>query len=224
MDSSRILVLIAAWNEEEGIGSTLEELKGVLHNPSLLVVDGNSTDRTVEIARNHGASILIQNGRGKGDAIAQAVLNVSDEIAYVVFTDADYTYPSESLPKMIQLLDSNPDVGMVCGNRFNFDSRMRNVRSLYHFGNRLLAFAHNLLNGVELQDPLTGLRVVRWEILKGWKPKSKSFDIEVELNHQVENKGFGILEVPIEYRDRLGQKKLKLRHGFTILKRILAET
>jgi dolichol-phosphate mannosyltransferase len=65
---------------------------------------------------------------------------------------------------------------------------------------------------------------VRWEILKDWKPKSKSFDIEVELNHWVERKGYKILEIPIYYRPRLGQKKLKIRHGFTILKRILAES
>jgi hypothetical protein len=68
------------------------------------------------------------------------------------------------------------------------------------------------------------LRVVRAEILRGWKIKSKGFDIEVELNHQVERRGFGIVEVPIRYRRRLGEKKLKARHGATILKRILMET
>jgi hypothetical protein len=65
---------------------------------------------------------------------------------------------------------------------------------------------------------------VRWEILKDWRPKSEGFDVEVELNHYVERKGYGILEIPIHYRPRLGEKKLKLRHGFIILKRILAES
>ena len=54
--------------------------------------------------------------------------------------------------------------------------------------------------------------------------KSKGFDIEVELNHLVERKGFGIVEVPIVYRPRLGEKKLKARHGASILKRIMLET
>jgi hypothetical protein len=44
---------------------------------------------------------------------------------------------------------------------------------------------------------LTGFRVVCWEKLRDWKPKSKGFDVEVELNHQVERKGYGILEIPI---------------------------
>jgi dolichol-phosphate mannosyltransferase len=81
-----------------------------------------------------------------------------------------------------------------------------------------------MMNGVNLHDPLTGLRAVRWEILRDWKPRSKSFDIEVELNHRVESKGFTIAETPIHYRVRLGEKKLKLRHGFTILGRIIAES
>ena len=87
-----------------------------------------------------------------------------------------------------------------------------------------MAFAHNLLNGVTLNDPLTGLRVIRADILRDWAVRSKGFDVEVELNHQVERQGFKIIEVPIKYRTRLGEKKLKIKHGATILKRILLET
>jgi hypothetical protein len=54
--------------------------------------------------------------------------------------------------------------------------------------------------------------------------KSKGFDLEVELNHRVEREGFGIMEVPIQYRERLGEKKLKARDGAEILRRILLET
>ena len=82
------------------------------------------------------------------------------------------------------------------------------MHDLFYFGNRVIAFTHNLLNGVNLADPLTGLRVVRAEILRNWKMKSKGFDMEVELNHRVEREGFGIVEVPIQYRERLGVKKL----------------
>jgi hypothetical protein len=90
--------------------------------------------------------------------------------------------------------------------------------------NKLLSAAHNLLNGITLKDPLTGLRVIRAELLRGWKIKSQGFDIEVELNHYVERSGYKIVEVPIFYRKRLGEKKLKMRHGATILKRIIAES
>ena len=74
---------------------------------------------------------------------------------------------------------------------------------------------------MQLTDPLTGLRVVRSNILRNWTVKSKGFDIEVELNHQVEREGFGIMEVPIRYRKRLGQKKLGVKNGAEILKRIM---
>jgi hypothetical protein len=98
------------------------------------------------------------------------------------------------------------------------------MKNVFHAGNRLLAFAHNMLNGVSLRDPLTGLRMIRWEILERWSPKSQGFDIEVELNRRVENKGFGIVEIPIHYRERLGEKKLKAKHGLTIFRRILSES
>ena len=138
--------------------------------------------------------------------------------------DGDFTYPAVYVPEMIKILERYPQVGMVCGNRFNGNVNPEALLDRFSLGNRLLSFLHNLMNGVTLRDPLTGLRVVRTEILRGWKIKSKGFDVEVELNHQVERKGFTIVEVPIQYRKRLGEKKLKLRHGISILKRILLET
>ena len=220
----RVLVLIASLDEEEGIGYTLTELSQVLEDPLLFVVDGNSTDRTVQIAKESGAEILIQKGKGKGNAISQAISNIDGDIEYVILIDADFTYPAENLPEMIQILETNPNVGMVCGNRFNSHFNLGEMHNLLYFGNRLLAFMHNLLNGIKMHDPLTGLRAIRWNTIKGWKPKSKSFDLEVELNHQVERKGYNIIEIPIRYRPRLGKKKLKVKHGFTILKRILVES
>ena len=62
---SNVSVVIATLNEEEGIGPTISELQKVLHNPYLIVVDGNSVDRTIEIAKNMGADVLLQEGREK---------------------------------------------------------------------------------------------------------------------------------------------------------------
>jgi dolichol-phosphate mannosyltransferase len=222
--NSTTQVIIAALNEEEGIGLTVAELMDTLDCPHVLVVDGRSTDRTVEIAKNLGATVLLQDGLGKGDAIAKAVANVDSAVDYVVITDADYTYPAGYIPEMIRFLEKNPDVGMVCGNRFNGYVEKTAVSNIFYLGNRFIAFAHNLLNGVALDDPLTGLRVVRAGIFRKWKVKSKGFDIEVELNHHVERMGFGIVEVPIKYRERLGEKKLGAKNGIEILKRILQET
>jgi len=217
-------VIIAALNEKEGIGLTIAELQAYLGGSRVLVVDGWSTDGTVEAARSMGADVVFQDGAGKGDAFAKAIERIEEDTEFVIITDADFTYPAEYVPRMIQILKENPSVGMVCGNRFTEDLDSRALHDLLYFGNRLIAFVHNLLNGVDLVDPLTGLRVVRGEILRNWRVKSKGFDVEVELNHHVEREGFGIVEVPIKYRERLGEKKLKVRHGAEILKRIILET
>lgn len=217
-------LVVAALNEEAGIGLTLKEFQDVLVNSKVVVVDGNSIDRTVEIAKNCGAEITFQEGIGKGNAIAKGLENLEPQIQYVVLTDADHTYPAEYVPEMIRILENNPEVGMVCGNRFSGNTEENAVRSSFYFGNKVLAFAHGLLNGVMMEDPLTGLRVIRADLLRNWKAKSQGFDIEVELNRLVEKKGYKIVEVPISYRQRLGVKKLKAKDGVTILRRIIKET
>jgi dolichol-phosphate hexosyltransferase len=113
---------------------------------------------------------------------------------------------------------------MVCGNRFGGQIEGKAFKGSFVFGNKILAFAHRLLNGVAMNDPLTGLRVIRGELLKDWVVKSKGFDVEIELNHHVLRRGFRIAEIPISYRERVGEKKLKMRDGAVILKRILLET
>ena len=222
---SSVSVVIATLNEEQGIGPTIDELQKVLVNPYLLVVDGNSVDRTIEVAKNMGADVLLQEGKGKGDAMFQGFKTISSKVPFVVFTDADYTYPAEYLPQMVEILEQNPGVGMVIGNRFKGEYNLsKTITNPFYLGNKVLAFAQTVMNGVKLDDPLSGLRVVRSEILDEWKPKSKGFDVEAELNSVVERKGYRIIEVPIDYRCRLGEKKLKLRHGLGIMRRILAES
>jgi dolichol-phosphate mannosyltransferase len=219
-------VIIAALNEEEGIGLTISEMQQYLGKTNVLVVDGNSTDRTVEVAKNLGAHIVFQDnfGQGKGDAIARALEHLDLFAKYVVVTDADYTYPAQPVPHMIRFLEEHPDVGMVCGNRFNGSVNPKALRKIFHMGNRMISWCAKKLNGIELEDPLTGLRVIRADILRNWKVRSKGFDIEVELNSHVKRCGFGVVEFPIQYRPRLGEKKLKARHGATVLKRIILET
>jgi len=216
-------VLIAALNEEEGIGLTISELNKILKNPRILVVDGKSTDRTVEVAKNLGAQIVFQDGLGKGDALKKAIKCSDLTVDYIVITDADYTYPAEHVSGMIKILEETPDVGMVCGNRFSGYLDLKGFNGFFYLGNRFIAFTHNLLNGVSLVDPLTGLRVVRAGLLRNWRVKSKGFDIEVELNNHVEREGFGIMEIPIRYRERLGEKKLGFGNAAEILMRMILE-
>ena len=223
-NSPSIVVLMAALDEEKGIGPTLKELRRYAGASRFLVVDGKSSDKTVHVAKSLNADVVYQEGRGKGNAIAHAIKHINEDFDYVVLIDADYTYPAHFIPQMIRILEKNPQVGMVCGNRFGLTFDTNKMNNMFYLGNRLLAVTHNLLNGIALNDPLTGLRILRWDILKGWNPLSHGFDIEVELNHRVERKGFDIVEIPIPYRTRIGEKKLKAKHGFQILRRILLET
>lgn len=221
---SAISVVIASLNEEEGIGHTIKEIHRYIRNPYVLVVDGKSDDRTFQIATEMGAHVIRQKGIGKGDALSQGLQQLDSSVRYIVFIDADFTYPAEFIPKMIEILNNDPTVGMVIGDRFEGELDLyRFPISPFYLGNRLLALAQHMFNGIKLNDPLSGLRVVRKKVLRNWKPKSKGFDIEAELNFLVERAGYKIVEIPIIYRPRLGEKKLKLRHGLGIFMRILNE-
>jgi dolichol-phosphate mannosyltransferase len=217
-------ILIAALNEELGIGPTINDLNDKLGNQHILLIDGNSRDKTVQIAKNSGAEILYQKGKGKGPALFQGLKRIKFRTEYIILIDADYTYPAKHIPMMIDILNKNPRIGMVCGNRFNKNLDKKNLQGPIYLGNKLLSLAHNFLNGIDLHDPLTGLRVIRSELLKNWTLNAKGFDIEVELNQLVKRKGYTIVEIPIKYRHRIGEKKLKITDGAIILKRIIKES
>ena len=220
---SPLAVVLAAYNEEEGIAPTLCELKEVLNKPHLVVVDGKSTDRTLELAKDLGAEVLIQKGTGKGDAMSLGLEHLKSDTSYIAFTDADYTYPAKHIKEMINILDVNPEVGMVLGDRFAKTYKQESDRNQFYIGNKLLGFAQTVFNGVKLHDPYTGLRLIRYNLVKGWKPKSQGFDIEAEINHHIKRSGYQIVELPIKYRKRLGKKKLGFKHGLKILRRIIIE-
>jgi dolichol-phosphate mannosyltransferase len=100
---------IAALNEEEGVGATISELAENISLQRILVIDGHSVDRTVEVAKDHGAEIVFQNRKGKGDALAKAIENMGENVQYVVITDADFTYPASYVPEMIMILEESPE-------------------------------------------------------------------------------------------------------------------
>ena len=219
-----VLVIIPTLNEEWGLDPTIKEIKHYLQKTSILVVDGRSIDSTIKVAKSLGAKVILQKGSGKGDAIAIAIQNCKEQkVEYLALIDADFTYPAVYFDRMLEILIKNPQVGMLCGNRLKAKVQFGDTFNKFQIGNKILSNLHNFLNGVNLEDPLTGLRVIRWSIIKDWKPKSKGFDIEVELNHFIKKSGFNIVEIPIDYRTRIGKKKLGIRHGLTILKRIILQ-
>ena len=110
---------------------------------------------------------------------------------------------------------------MVLGNRFSRIYEKISDKNKFYLGNKILTLVHNLLNGTNLNDPFTGLRIIRYNLLKDWTPKSEGFDIETEINQHIEQSNNKIVEFPIIYRKRIGKKKLSFKHGLVILRRII---
>lgn len=227
-EDSEFLILIPAYDEPEGLRMVLEEIIETV-DPFILVVNRPPGHIQGKIAEGLGAKVLDQRSKGKGLALREALGYIEKNHYspnYLALIDADYTYPVNYMDEMIEILRENPKVGMVTGNRFpSWINRMRDVfKALpnpYYVGNRILSLFHRLLNNVNMSDPFTGLRIIRYPLIKGWRPKSRSFDIECELNDFILNKeGYEVVEIPIEFRRRVGKKKLGLRHGFIILLRI----
>jgi len=223
LDISSVSVLIATLNEEEGIAPTIYEIQKEVGNPQILVIDGHSTDRTIDIAKDLGVEVFFQKKQGKGDAISEGLKHVNSGAKYVILTDADYTYPFRYVKQMIRILDSNPNIGVVLGDRFTQKYKNQSDRNQFYIGNRILGFLHWILNGVKLNDPFTGLRLIRRELLENWQPKAVGFDIEAEINDHIIKSGYTIFELPIRYRKRLGKKKLGFKHGLNILQRMILQ-
>lgn len=220
---SDTVVIVPAYKEAQGIGRVVDEIRGSL-NPIVLVVNRPANDGTEEYARREGAIVLNQDGRGKGNAVGiglDYVRNNLPHARFIGFMDADCTYPASPLSSMRQILESNPTVGMVVGQRENLKNN--GVKSqAFAFGNRVLGRLHHVLNNVTLRDPLSGLRMVKADVIADWSPRAQGFDIECEMNSYVQNvKRFLTTEIPVIYRPRVGEKKLRIRDGFHIMVRMV---
>jgi len=207
-----ITVVIPTLNEEEAIGEVVEGF--VKKGYKVLVIDGNSKDRTREIAREKGAEVVIQSGKGgKGQAIAEALEIVDSDI--LVLVDGDGTYLPEEVDKLLDpILKGKAE--HVIGNRFaNFEKGAFTKLNL--IGNKLLNMFFRLAYGVELRDILSGYRAMKREVYKSVELTKPGFEVETELTVETLAKGFRIVEVPITYRKRGGKTKLNpLRDGFRI--------
>lgn len=218
------VMIVPAYREEAGIGAVVRELREAI-DPVILVVNRPANDGTDAVARSQGAVVIDQSGRGKGDAVRIGLDYVHANYPgtrFIGFTDADCTYPAFPLARMKTILESANSVGMVVAQRDNIANNGTSSR-FFSMGNRLLGTAHRILNSVPLKDPLSGLRLLKAEAIRGWVPAAHGFDVECELNCFVHNvRNLEISEVSVPYRERVGIKKLGFRHGFIILARMVS--
>ncbi|HIP25820.1 MAG TPA: S-layer glycoprotein N-glycosyltransferase AglJ [Archaeoglobus profundus] len=207
-----VCILIPTLNEEKSIGEVIDGfLKQGFKN--ILVIDGNSVDRTREIAKSKGAKVVVQTGKGKGQAIIEAFQLVDSDI--VVIIDGDGTYLPEEVHKLLEPIKKGI-ADHVVGNRLvNYEKGAFTRLNL--FGNKLLNLLFRMMYGVDLHDILSGYRALTREVYKNIELKKHGFEIEAELTVETLAKGFRIVEVPVTYRKREGTTKLKpLRDGFKI--------
>jgi len=208
LDRSSVTVVIPTLNEREAIGKVLDEVMSCGYT-NILVVDGGSTDGTVEIVRSKGVKLVFQEGKGKADAIATALRYV--ETPYVVIMDGDYTYPAKHIDDLVKaLIERRCDE--VIGARLYGEGH----RPIFRFGNRVLTTWFNLLFGTKLRDVLSGMYALKIDAVKDMLFEMKGFSVESEIAAHIASMGGKICEVAIEYRKRLGKKKLGIKHGILI--------
>jgi len=200
-----VCILIPTLNEEDAIAEVIDEFKGMGFE-NILVVDGNSTDNTVNYARKAGARVILQSGKGKGQALKEAFRLIESD--YILMIDGDGTYlPSEVHSILDPVMDGRWD--HVIGNRFG-NLQEGGLTRLNRAGNRLINFFFRLVYRVPLYDILSGYRAFSREGIKRLDLTMTGFEIETEMSIDSVKKGLLIWETPITYRQRAIGTKTKL--------------
>lgn len=210
-----LTIVIPTLNEELAIGKVINEImdEGYIN---LLVIDGHSSDNTVEIATKFGVSVIKQHGKGKTGAIITAIEHIKTEFFIVI--DGDYTYN----PKDIELfLPHLRNYNEIIGSRKNGKKHMPRLN---RFGNWVINKTFNILFGTSLSDVCSGLYAINTAFAKNLILETNGFDVEVEIAAHASRDG-RISEIPISYGKRIGSRKLSpLKDGFQIMKTILSQS
>lgn len=199
--SLNVEIIIPTLNEESSIGSLLREIKSqkIPVKISTLVIDGGSSDKTVEICSRENINVIQQRRRGKGNAMREAVEHSEADI--IVFIDGDGTYLIDDLDKILEpLLTYKAD--MVVGSRISGKRERGSMSTLNKLGNSLFNRIINSSMKSKVTDSLSGYRALRKETFKDLILFSDNFEIEVEMTVEALAKGYRVIEVPIRYNKR----------------------
>ena len=203
----KIAVLIPCYNEEKTIGKVVRDAKAALPEATIYVYDNNSTDRTVEIAREAGAVIKHEYMQGKGNVIRRMFREIDAE-SYIM-VDGDDTYPMEFAGEMVdKVLNHNAD--MVVGDRLSSTYFTENKRPFHNFGNSIVRGSINQLFGCDIKDIMTGFRAFSYQFVKTFPVMSKGFEIETEMTIHAVSNNMQVENVIVEYRDRPEGSEIKL--------------
>jgi dolichol-phosphate hexosyltransferase len=211
-------LVLPAYNEEEALPATLDEYMGYVDE--VVVVNDGSRDGTDKVAAEYAAKYpkvkyaRHETNKGKPAALRTGVANATGDI--VIFTDADCTYPARYIPEAVALIQKGAD--MVPGARiFTKD----NIKSFNKLGNTIFSILITYFCYTKIKDAQTGFRVMRKDIFPRLDVPARNLEYETKMTMRAAKLGFNIVEIPIEYRKRVGKSKLHpFRDGYNMLKSI----
>lgn len=216
-----VTTVVPAYNEEEALESVVDEYREV--SDEIVVVDDGSSDRTPEIGRDLAdryddvVFVTHETNQGKAHALRTGVEHASGDV--LVFTDADMTYPAEHVPDLVAALEEGAD--LVLGNRFG--SGETSIPAVNRLGNTLFSFMISFVGGARIRDGQTGLRVLRKEDFENLDVAATSLEFETKMTVRAAQLGYTIREVPIVYRERVGDTKLQpLQDGWRMFRSIFS--
>ncbi len=224
IDTRTITALIPCRNEELGIGAVIQAFpraRLLRHGFALniVVIDNASTDRTAEVAREHGARVVHEPTRGKGNAMRRAFLEIGDA-DFVVMLDGDDTYLAAEIMRLVELIDSG-FCDAVAGSRLGGRIVDGSMPLFNRAGNWLFSHIVRYLYRVNVTDVLTGYFAWRADVLVALREhiRSPGFTIEMEMITKMARMGYQVYSVPITYRHRTGGSHLRpLFDGARILR------
>jgi len=206
-----------AFNEEQALPLVLAEIpRGPLHE--IVLVDNNSTDRTAQVAREGGATVLFEPRQGYGQACLRGLrylLGGADEEGImpplggadvVVFLDADHSDYPEDLPAVIAPIMAG-EVDLVIGSRILGGANMQALLPQAWFGNRLACFLMRVLFGARHTD-LGPFRAIRADALLSLRMADRDYGWTIEMQLKARTQGLRVCEVPVRYRPRIGTSKI----------------
>ena len=228
MAASDTLVFIPAWNEEENLPAVLDELRHEVPAADVLVVDDGSTDRTAEVAREHGAEVLsFGENRGLRAGIA-AGYGWADEhgYAYCGRVDADGQHPAAELKRLLELVRSG-EADVAVGSRFvsgpGYEPYRYEPEGIRRLGTALLRRGMRVALGRPFHDATSGLYAANAKALPLLAQPYESGAPEVEALLRLDGAGLTVAEVPVDMRARAsGESKLQGKKALVLVVTVIA--
>lgn len=218
-----VTVIMPTLDEEAGIETCIRDAIDALEDvglPGEIIVSDSSTDRTPEIARSLGATVVEPDRSGYGYAYRYAFEHARGE--YIVIGDADTTYDFRELPRLLDPVRSGR-ADLVLGSRLAGDIKPGAMPPLHRWiGNPLLTVFLNRFYDVEVTDAHSGFRVFHRDVINKLDLQSDGMEFASEMVMEAGAKDLRIEEVPITYHPRTGEPKLdSLRDGWRHVKFML---